>query len=591
MIRGVPFDDREYGRVSAFREFLEEFLHFLDGLLGSAVYFPFVLLGVGVFFTIYLGFPQVRYFKRAWGVLFGRYAHKDAEGDTSHFQALSTALSGTVGTGNISGVALAIFLGGPAALFWMWATAFVGMTTKFVEVTISHKYRVKDDKGMIAGGPMYVMERGLSAHALAPFFARLNLAPLARLCERGSFKWLAVFFAVATLLSTLGSGNMPQSNSMATGLETSLGIPPYLSGLVLALLLGLVIVGGIKWIARVASVLVPLMGVLYAIGAFAVIAANIDDVIPSFLAVFEDAFTGSAATGGFLGATFAYAFNRGVARGLFSNEAGQGSAPIAHAAARADEPVSEGMVSLLEPFIDTLVICTLTGLVILSSGVWREKFDNEFQEFDTEYIAGAYTDHEPADVAALFAHLNGARDGALPLAEGRFEVVDGRLGNAELTVLHNRSVAEDVLFHVDGDPYNGMIVVEDGALASDVEVRGKSLLHSVPLTAEAFKRSFLGEYGQYAVTLGLVLFAFSTAVAWSYYGDRAMTYLFGDTRAVMWFRGAYVIVFFSAAIMDISLVWLVSAVTLALMALPNLFCIVLLRREIKQAVRQYWTNA
>ena len=277
---------------------------------------PWVLLLVGVFFTIYLGFPQIRYFKRAWGILSGRHTRSDAEGDASHFQALSTALSGTVGTGNIGGVALAIFLGGPAALFWMWATAFVGMTTKFVEVTISHKYRVKDDEGRIAGGPMYFMEHGLKLDL------RLGNE---RVIHFG--KWLAVFFAVATVLSTLGSGNMPQSNNMASGLNASFGIPQWVSGAVLAVAMFLVIIGGIRSIAKVASTIVPVMGVLYAIAAFAVIASNADQVIPSFVAVFRDAFTGSAAGGGFLGASFAYAFNRGVNRGLFSNEAGPGLRP------------------------------------------------------------------------------------------------------------------------------------------------------------------------------------------------------------------------------------------------------------------------
>ena len=545
--------------------------------MGSAVYFPWVLLLVGLFFTVYLGFPQIRYFKRAWGILSGRHTRPDAEGDTSHFQALSTALSGTVGTGNIGGVALAIFLGGPAALFWMWATAFVGMTTKFVEVTISHKYRVKDDQGKIAGGPMYFMERGLHLNV------RLGNGRAVRFG-----KWLAVFFAIATVLSTLGSGNMPQSNNMASGLYASFGIPTWASGAVLASLLFLVIIGGIKWIARVASTIVPVMGVLYAIGAIAVIASNVEEVIPSFVAVFSDAFTGSAAGGGFLGASFAYAFNRGVARGLFSNEAGQGSAPIAHAAARGDEPVSEGMVSLLEPFIDTLLICTLTGLVILSSGVWRDKFENDFQAFDMEVVAGAYSDDDPADVQALYQHLHG-HAGTVASADGVYDVVAGRLAASDITVLHNRSVAEDVVFHIDGQPFTGTVTIADGALVDDIAVRGKSLLHSVPLTAEAFKRSFLGDYGQYAVTLGLVLFAFSTAVAWSYYGDRAITYLFGgSTVAVLPYRVLYVAAFFTATVVDTSLVWLVSAVTLALMALPNLFGILMLAKEMKQTVRDYW---
>lgn len=568
-------------------EVLENVLRQLDQYLGSAAYFPILLLGVGLFFTIYLGAPQVRYFKHAWSILFGRRTRKGAAGDTSHFQALSTALSGTVGTGNIAGVALAIHLGGPAALFWMWATAFVGMATKFVEVALSHKYRVKDDKGEIAGGPMYFMERALSYRPLAAFFERCGAQRTAAFLEKASFKWLAVLFAVATVVSTLGSGNMPQADSLASGLARSFDIPHWLSGGLLALLLGLVIIGGIKSIARVAAAIVPAMGIVYALGALAVIVGNLENVLPSFLAVFRDAFTGSAATGGFLGASIAYAMNRGVNRGLFSNEAGQGSAPIAHASARTDEPVSEGMVSLLEPFIDTLIICTLTGLVILSSGVWQEKFDNEFEAFDTYFLAGAYTDDDPAHVQALHDHLSGAA--RLDRATGTFDVVAGRLTDPNLTILHNRSVAEDVRFYFGKNLHTGTISLVDGTLIEDtLTLRGKSLLQSVPLTMEAFKRSFLGAAGQYAVTFALVLFAFSTAIAWSYYGDRAMTYLFGDTRAVLPFRIVYVAAFFLAAFVDTSLVWLFSAVSLALMALPNLLGIVLLSRDMKQSVRDYW---
>ena len=544
---------------------MNEFLSFLDGLLGAAWYFPWLLLGVGLFFTFYLGFPQVRYFKRAWSTLRGHYTSHAAVGDTSHFQALSMALSGTVGTGNIGGVALALHLGGPAALFWMWATAFVGMTTKFVEVTISHKYRVKDEKGKMAGGPMYYMDRALN------------------------MKWLAVFFAVAVVFSTLGTGSMPQSNNMAAGLHASFGIPTWVSGAVFTFLLALVILGGIRRIAMVTSAIVPFMILVYFVSAMSALLLNIDTLIPSFLIVFSSAFTDTAASGGFLGATFAYAFNRGVARGLFSNEAGQGSAPIAHASARGNSPVSEGMVSLLEPFIDTLIVCTLTGLVIISSGVWKEKFDNDFQAFDTQFINGVYTDTEQAHVEALFHHLNGstATSGQLKPADGSFNVVNGRLTDAGITILHNRSIAEDIYFHVNGELYNGPIVINDGSLAGDVALRGKSLLHSVPLTVEAFKRSFLGDYGQYAVTLGLMLFAFSTAIAWSYYGDRAITYLFG-LRWVLPYRLFYCATFFIAAVIDTSMVWLFSAVTLALMAIPNLFGIMLLRKDMKQTVNDYW---
>lgn len=546
-------------------ESLVNVLNLFDGLLGSAKYFPYLLLGTGVFFTIYLKFPQIRFFKHAWRIVRGKYDDPSFEGDATHFQALTTAISGTVGTGNIGGVALAIYLGGPAALFWMWVTAFVGMTTKFVEVTLSHKYRVKDEKGFIVGGPMYVMER------------RLNM------------KWLAVFFAVATVISSFGSGNLPQSNNIASGVNASFGIPEYVTGLVLSAILGLVLIGGIKRIILVAEGIVPTMAFIYLIGALAVILPNLDQVALSFLSVFSDAFTGSAATGGFLGATFAYAFNRGVNRGLFSNEAGQGSAPIAHAAAKADEPVSEGMVSILEPFIDTIIICTLTGLVILSSGVWTEKFENEFQSFDMEFISGAYSEVDEAQRYDLFQHLSfDLEDDPIQAYTGDIRVVQGVAASPGFTVIHNRSVAEDVKYFSEDMLFNGTLKVEQGELIADnITVRGYSLIHSVELTTKAFTRGWFGEYGQYIVSIGLVLFAFSTAVAWSYYGDRAMTYLFG-LKSVLPYRVLYVVGFFIASIADTSLIWLISAITLALMTLPNLFASLMLYREMKSTIGEYW---
>jgi len=547
-------------------QFFENFLNFLDSILGSAFYFPLALLGMGVFFTFYLGFPQIRYFKHAWSVLAGKYSSKDDPGDTSHYQALSTALSGTVGTGNIGGVGLAIFLGGPAALFWMWATAFVGMTTKFVEVTISHKYRQTDDQGHMVGGPMNYMESGLN------------------------MKWLAVFFAIATVISSFGSGNLPQANNMAAGLMTSFAIPTWMSGAFFAVALGMVIVGGIRRIAVVAATLVPLMGILYAIGALAVVATNYANVWPSLVSVVSEAFSGSAATGGFLGASFAYAFNRGVNRGLFSNEAGQGSAPIAHAAARTKEPVAEGMVSILEPFIDTLVICTLTGLVILSSGVWQEKFETTFTTTDMQIVAGLYDDTDPSHVQQMAAHLGLSRPANDPVQRynGIIMVDAGVLDLVQATVIHNRSIAEDVRAHQNDQPFTGVLEIEDGDLTtSGITLSGRSLLHSVPLTARAFQSSFMGVFGEYVVTIGLVMFAFSTALAWSYYGDRAVTYLVG-TRWVTPYRMLYVVGFFLATIIDTSIVWLISAVTVALMTLPNLLGIFFMRKEVKALAAEYW---
>ena len=545
-----------------------DFFELLDGYLGSAAYFPIALLGVGVFFTLYLGFPQVRFFKHGWKVLMGKYAKDDDPGDTSHFQALSTALSGTVGTGNIGGVAFAIYLGGPAALFWMWATAFVGMTTKFVEVSISHKYRKEDEQGFMAGGPMYYMEHGLN------------------------MKWLAVFFAIATVISSFGSGNMPQANNMASGIETSFAVPSYVTGAILALLLGFVIIGGIQRIAKVASTLVPFMAALYTVGAIAVLITHYENVIPSFIQVFQTAFTGSAAAGGFLGASFAYAFNRGVNRGLYSNEAGQGSAPIAHASARTKEPVAEGMVSILEPFIDTLIICTLTGLVILSSGVWSTKYETEFSPFDTEIVMGSYSDNNSQHVKLLSQHLDLSPPDNDPVRaySGPVDVTEGALDLTNITVIHNRSISEDVKVLRGGALYTGTVVIENGALNDpNLSLSGYSLLHSVPLTAQAFRSSFLGQWGEYLVTVGLVLFAFSTALAWSYYGDRAVTYLVGSNW-VMPYRLLYVSGFFLATVVDTSLIWLISAITVALMTLPNLIGILLKAQEIKQMTREYWTG-
>tara|TARA_Y100000813_G_C24150784_1_gene347048 strand:+ start:158 stop:1834 length:1677 start_codon:yes stop_codon:yes gene_type:complete len=545
-----------------------DFFELLDGYLGSAAYFPIALLGVGVFFTLYLGFPQVRFFKHGWKVLMGKYAKDDDPGDTSHFQALSTALSGTVGTGNIGGVAFAIYLGGPAALFWMWATAFVGMTTKFVEVSISHKYRKEDEQGFMAGGPMYYMEHGLN------------------------MKWLAVFFAIATVISSFGSGNMPQANNMASGIETSFAVPSYVTGAILALLLGFVIIGGIQRIAKVASTLVPFMAALYTVGAIAVLITHYENVIPSFIQVFQTAFTGSAAAGGFLGASFAYAFNRGVNRGLYSNEAGQGSAPIAHASARTKEPVAEGMVSILEPFIDTLIICTLTGLVILSSGVWSTKYETEFSPFDTEIVMGSYSDNNSQHVKLLSQHLDLSPPDNDPVRaySGPVDVTEGTLDLTNITVIHNRSISEDVKVLRGGALYTGTVVIENGALNDpNLSLSGYSLLHSVPLTAQAFRSSFLGQWGEYLVTVGLVLFAFSTALAWSYYGDRAVTYLVGSNW-VMPYRLLYVSGFFLATVVDTSLIWLISAITVALMTLPNLIGILLKAQEIKRMTREYWSR-
>ena len=542
---------------------LNDFLSVIDSYIGSSPWFPYALLGVGLFFTIYLGFPQIRYFGFAFRVVKGKFDKKGDEGDTSHFQALTTALSGTVGTGNIAGVALAIHIGGPAALFWMLMTAAVGMCTKFVEVTLSHKYREKTEDGTMAGGPMYYMKN------------KLNMG------------WLAATFAIATVLSSFGTGSLPQINSIADSMNAVFGLNEMLVGGVLAVLLGLVILGGIKRIAAVTSRLVPTMAAIYFVGAFAVILYNFENIIPSLVSIVGDLFSGSAATGGFLGASISFAFGKGVGRGLFSNEAGQGSAPIAHAAAKAHEPVSEGLVAILEPFIDTIVICTITGLVLLSSGVWKEKHENRFDYTDMVIVDGVISDKTEDGVARLFDHISEKQ--SLSLTNAELTVTDGKIENT-VSIINARSLAEDVMVYKEEQPFSGTLKISNGKPENaEVSFTGKSLVHSAPLTAIAFTRSFFGESGKYIVSIGLLLFAFSTAISWSYYGDRAMTYLLGPA-SVKYYRIVYVLGFFLASFTDTTIIWTLSGITIAVMTLPNLFGILMLSKDMKQTVSKYWAD-
>ena len=541
---------------------LNDFLTLIDSYVGSSQWFVYFLLGTGLFFTIYLKFPQFRYLKYAFRIVRGKFDRESDVGDTSHFQALATALSGTVGTGNIAGVALAIHLGGPAALFWMLMTAVIGMTTKFVEVTLSHKYREIAEDGSVSGGPMYYMKN------------RLNM------------KWLAVIFAIATILSSFGTGSLPQINSIASSAFSTFGIAPIVTGAVLSVILAFVIIGGIKRIAKITEKLVPIMAIIYFIGALGVIGYNYQNIIPSLVSIINDVFTGTAAVGGFLGAGFSFAFNRGVNRGLFSNEAGQGSAPIAHAAARAHEPVSEGLVALLEPFIDTIIICMLTGMVVLSSGAWTKKIDNQFQYSDMSILNGVYTDQNQDGKDLLYNYIAGKQE--LDMFTGNLLVTDGRITN-EVTVVNSRSLAEDVVVLKNGKNLTGEISVQNGRITNTENLlfKGKSLIHSAALTTEAFTESWFGDYGRYIVSIGILLFAFSTAISWSYYGGRATIFLFG-VKGDIYFRIVYVIGFFLASFTDTTIIWTFSGITIALMTLPNLFGILMLHKEMKSEVGLFW---
>ena len=276
-------------------------------------------------------------------------------------------------------------------------------------------------------------------------------------------------------------------------------------------------------------------------------------------------------------------------RGLFSNEAGQGSAPIAHSAARAHEPVSEGLVAILEPFIDTIIICFLTGLVLLSSGVWKEKIDNQFQQTDMIFLDGIYDDANPEHKRQLSAYLQNTED--LDLYNGSIRIDDGVI-SGNVTLMVARSIAEDVRIYQNAELYTGNVVIKDGKLQDELGeymTSGRSLMHSAPLTTEAFTRSVMGGGGKYIVSIGLLLFAFSTAISWSYYGDRAVTYLFG-TKYVIIYRLIYVVTFFFAAFTDTTIVWAVSYITIVIMTIPNLVGILILSPEIKRTIKKYWVD-
>ncbi len=409
-----------------------------------------LLLGTGIYLTIRLkGLQFTKLLPALYLALIKR--KEDAEGDISHFQALMTALAATVGTGNIAGVATAIAAGGPGALFWMWITGLFGMATKYSEALLAVKYRVKDRFGTMSGGPMYYLSRGLGA------------------------KWLGVSFAVFASFAAFGIGNMVQSNSVADAVHSFLEIPYWLTGLVLAILTGLVIIGGIKSIANVTSVLVPFMILVYFSAALIALALRYSELPHAFSLIFKGAFSGTAALGGFLGAGVKEAVKMGVARGLFSNESGLGSAPIAAAAAQTKNPVNQALVSMTQTFIDTIVVCTMTGLVIITSGAWTS----------------------------------------------------GKTG-APLSYLGFKEIFSSFLGPSMGNAVGGIVVA-----------------------------------------LGLVLFAYSTILGWSYYGEKSLEFLLGE-KSVLPYRVAFTVFVFVGTIASLGFVWTLSDVMNGLMAFPNL---------------------
>lgn len=518
-----------------------------------------LLVGTGLYVTIRLGLPQIRHFGHAVALAAGKYDKAEDPGDVTHFQALSAALSGTVGIGNIAGVATAIALGGPGAVFWLWVTAAVGMATKMTECTLALKYREKNEDGTYSGGPMYSIKNGMSRR----------------------FRWMAPVFAVFATVASFGIGNMVQANTVAeqvastTAAQLGFAFPRWATGAVMAALLALVIVGGIRRIGKVASRLVPFMALLYLAGALVVLVVNWRSLPGAFGTIFSAAFSGTAATGGFIGATVIQAVRWGVARGTFSNEAGLGSSPIAHAAARTEEPIREGLVAMLEPFVDTLCICTLTALAIVSTGVWHERIEGDVplaearayeRPIENETQAREPTNH----FSGVVRVVRGALQGTVFYFEGRSAVEGASVveGDRDWSgAVHYRDGLMTAALRDTSDQGLVRMTTEE---RQGLRLRGMMLASGPTLTAAAFGRSFPG--GSILVTIALVLFAFSTAISWSYYGDRCVGFLFG-IKAVLPYRLLFVAANFLGSLFAVRLVWALADIANAAMALPNILSI------------------
>jgi AGCS family alanine or glycine:cation symporter len=527
-----------------------------------------LLIGTGVLLTVRTGFVQVRRLGHGFAVATGRYDDPDEPGDVSHFQALTTALSATVGIGNIAGVAIAIHWGGPGALFWMWVTAAVGMATKYSEVTLAQRYRNVEHAaegesaravGTVSGGPMYYIEKGLGPQ----------------------WKPMAVFFAVLLGITAFMTGNAVQANTVADTMATSFGVPVWISGLVTAAVVSLVILGGISRIGRVTSILAPAMAAIYVAGALFIIVANAGEIIPTFVLIFAEALNPSAGVAGVGVGAFLVTMMWGVRRGLFSNEAGQGSAPIAHAAAKTDEPVSEGVVALLEPFIDTIVICTMTALVIIMTGVWDQRHPTEI-----DMIGG--------DLGWVALDEAGRYRGVQAPTEIRIDagVQDVTVTGTALIAWHEVALEE---IYVDSDQttlFSGTIYPDRGEAVADdgetyTQLYAPAVESGAPLTMLGFQSGLPGQWGQYIVLFSVLLFAISTAISWSYYGDRCANYLFGH-KAIMPYKMVFVLMHFLGAVVPLAVVWSLGDIFLAIVIIPNLIALILLSGQVKAETRSYF---
>ena len=526
------------------------------------------LLGTGIFLTFRLGFIQFRRLAHGFAVATGRYDDPDEPGDVSHFQALTTALSATVGVGNIAGVAIAIHIGGPGALFWMWVTALLGMATKYAEVTLAQHYReVHEDQdgkaweGSVSGGPMYYIERGLGR----------------------SWKPVAMFFAFALMITSFMTGNAVQANTVATQVFDQFGISVWITGLVTASIVGVVILGGISRIGKVTSIVAPVMAAVYVAGALVILALNIGEVPGAFGRIIAEAFNPVSGVAGTGIGVFLTTMTYGVQRGLFSNEAGQGSAPIAHSAAKTDEPVSEGAVALLEPFIDTILICTMTGLVLVSTGAIEATAPASFT-LDASNVSVVEGDraagYTPYLGAEPLVYDEGLPQTATGPRVGRFDV-----GVDQLFV----DEAQTVPFSGTIDPQTRAALGDDGTVVETFYAN--TVRTSAPLTTLAFERGLapigLGGFGRYIVLISVLLFAISTSISWSYYGDRCANYLFGP-KAILPFKAVFVLMHFVGAVLAVTTIWDLGDVALSLVTLPNVLALLLLSPVLVKLTNSYF---
>ncbi len=520
-----------------------------------------LLVGTGVFLTVRLKFRPWRNLGYALKSTLSKEARTTSrgEGDVSPFSALTTALAATIGTGNIVGVATAMVAGGPGALVWMWISACFGLTSKFSECMLAIKYREVNEKGEMSGGPMYTMKKGFKNKKLGAF--------------------LGMLFAVFAVIASFGIGNMTQANSIAESVHDTFGVSTTMVGVILTILALVIIVGGIKTISKVSSVVVPFMAIFYVIAGLIVIILNIQNVPAGVAMIFKMAFSFNAVGGGLCGAITAAMMNAmryGVARGVFSNEAGMGSAAITAAAATTDDPVRQGYINMTGTFWDTIVVCTITGLCIASSGVLGMT--------DTS-IKGTY------DVAsnniAVVAQDNDKKDANVNYT---YELKDSNLvlkyvddNNKENTIDLTYSEKDKQPSVIEGtwnDAAGNEYIFEGGKYEYKEVVKGAAL------TIAAFS-SVLGKLGGYLVTIGIVLFAFSTILGWEYHGEKAFEYIFNTHKFNMVYRIVFSLVVFVGATTALDVVWNFSDIANALMAIPNLICLLALSGVIAKEVERF----